>query len=127
MKLGEKIRLLRTLRGYTQEVMADSLKLSITGYGKIERGETDATVSRICPIADILGVKVEDILRLDDTIALQNYEKLQPHSFGVGKRFPNHEEANVPLKTLYENRINRLEDELLEMRKLLFDLMSKIL
>ncbi|MBD2751364.1 helix-turn-helix domain-containing protein [Spirosoma validum] len=67
MKLGEKIRVLRTVKGYSQEVMAELLKLSVTGYGKIERGETEVTVARIGQIAIILDLKVEDILQFNGT------------------------------------------------------------
>ncbi|MBC7891712.1 MAG: helix-turn-helix transcriptional regulator [Sphingobacteriaceae bacterium] len=56
MKISEKIRQTRQQRGYSQEAMADSLGLSTTAYGDIERGKTDLTLSRLSQIADVLAV-----------------------------------------------------------------------
>ena len=39
MKINEKIRQLRKQHQLSQENMADKLGMSVTGYGKIERGE----------------------------------------------------------------------------------------
>ena len=84
----------------------------------------DLNASRISQIAEILGIRVEDILRLENKIAFHNYSGSQPHNFGQ-LQYYNHDEALAALKTLYENRISRLEDEAQEMRKLMFDLIKK--
>jgi transcriptional regulator with XRE-family HTH domain len=77
MKTGEKIRQLRLQRGFSQEAMADSLGLSTTAYGDLERGKTDLTLSRLGQIADALGTSVLTILGADaETDALrQRLEK----------------------------------------------------
>jgi transcriptional regulator with XRE-family HTH domain len=54
--LRENIRKIRELRNYTQEYMADQLGLSVSGYGKIERSDSDINLSRITQIAEILNV-----------------------------------------------------------------------
>ncbi len=41
------------------------MEMSISGYGKIERGEIDLTVSKLTKIAAILGVSLNDLLFLD--------------------------------------------------------------
>jgi transcriptional regulator with XRE-family HTH domain len=41
MSIGAKIKNLRELRNYTQAYMADQLNMSVNGYSKIEREETD--------------------------------------------------------------------------------------
>jgi transcriptional regulator with XRE-family HTH domain len=46
MNVGEKIKKLRELKNYTQQHMAEELDLSLSGYGKIERNETDISVSK---------------------------------------------------------------------------------
>lgn len=61
-KVNEHIRLLRLQRGYSQENMADSLSLSTTAYGDIERGKTDLTLTRLAQIADVLGVDSAELL-----------------------------------------------------------------
>lgn len=66
MKVGNNIRKLRELRNYTQQYMAGELGISLSGYGKIERNETDVSLGRLSQIAAILGVDVQGILRFDD-------------------------------------------------------------
>jgi len=54
--LGEKIRLQRLTKRYSQEYMAFCLDISQPAYSKIENGETDLTIKRIYEIAEVLEV-----------------------------------------------------------------------
>lgn len=55
MKICEKIRIMRHLKSFSQEEMAEKLGLSIESYASIEQGKTDALVSRrLEQIADAL-------------------------------------------------------------------------
>lgn len=65
MKTHEKIRLIRELRKWSQEDMAEKLELSINGYSKIERGETQLTVPRLQQIAEILDIDVNRLIQDD--------------------------------------------------------------
>ena len=58
LHIGEKIRGIRMLRGFSQEDMADMPGLTIKTYGLVERGITDPTRSRLGQIAQKLGVTV---------------------------------------------------------------------
>lgn len=69
MKLGEKIRGIRTLKGLSQENMAEMLEMSLRGYGDIERGTTDVPFSRLEQIAEKLGVQTTDILTYGDRVS----------------------------------------------------------
>lgn len=60
--LGLKIRMLRELRNLSQKYMADELNLSLSGYGKLERGETDPSYSRLSKISNILDVSIEELI-----------------------------------------------------------------
>ena len=62
MHTGGKIRAIRTLKGLSQENMADTVGLSRLAYGDIERGKIDVTDARLKQIADALGVSPDDIL-----------------------------------------------------------------
>ena len=66
MKVGEKIKKFRELKNYTQQYVADELELSLSGYGKIERDETDISISRLEKIAAVLEVDVSTILSFDE-------------------------------------------------------------
>lgn len=65
MELGEKLSLMRKLKGLTQEEMAEQLSMSVTGYAKIERGETKLQNPRLEKIAQVLGVKIKDLFDLE--------------------------------------------------------------
>lgn len=52
------MRLLRKQRDYTQDNMASELAITPGAYAKIERGETDPSVTRLQKIAEILGVDI---------------------------------------------------------------------
>jgi XRE family transcriptional regulator, regulator of sulfur utilization len=62
MNTGEKIRILRDMKGYSQDNMADMLGLSRQAYGDIERGKTKISDARLKQIADTLGTTPEAIL-----------------------------------------------------------------
>jgi transcriptional regulator with XRE-family HTH domain len=66
MPAHEKIRFLRQAKGWTQEEVADKLKMSQNGYGCIERGETDVNLSRLEQIADLFDIKLSELLGLDE-------------------------------------------------------------
>lgn len=59
------IRILREMKGLTQENLAKELNLSTKAYQKIETGETQLTINRLVHISEILEISVFDILRFD--------------------------------------------------------------
>lgn len=68
MKIHEKIHALRKQKKLTQEDMADKLEMSVGGYAKIERGETDYQLalenylSKLAKIAKALEVDLETLI-----------------------------------------------------------------
>ncbi len=63
--VGDNIKKFRELKNITREQMASDLKMSLSNYSKIERGEIDLTISRIYEIANLLAVDVSQILNFD--------------------------------------------------------------
>lgn len=63
-RVGSKIRHIREIKNYTQEHMARELGMSTTGYGKIERDETDLTLTKLEKIAEILNTSFKKYLIL---------------------------------------------------------------
>lgn len=64
-KLIQNIRALRNLKGWTQDTMAALLEISEKTYAKFEQGSADIQWSRLEEIANLLGVKVEDLINFD--------------------------------------------------------------
>ncbi len=61
----KNIKKIRELKNLTREYVADELKMSTSGYGKIERGEVDLTISKLVKIAKVLDVSIEFIFKFD--------------------------------------------------------------
>jgi transcriptional regulator with XRE-family HTH domain len=66
MELCEKVGVMRTLKGLTQEEMAAKLDMSPTGYAKIERGETKLQIHRLEKIAEVLEMELKDLVSFDE-------------------------------------------------------------
>lgn len=62
MKVQEKIRSMRESKNWSQEEMATKLNMSVNGYSKIERGETNPKISKLKQIAQELDVDVLELL-----------------------------------------------------------------
>lgn len=61
-KVGEIIRDFRVRKNYTQDNMAEELKLSRGSYQNYENGKTEITISRLYEIAKILNVSIVELL-----------------------------------------------------------------
>jgi transcriptional regulator with XRE-family HTH domain len=94
MNAGQKIKKIRELKNYTQQYMAQELNLSLSGYGKIERGEIDLSLGRIEQIATILGVDLKTILNFDENLIFN---------------FTQNEQANGIVNNNYHNQYNVME------------------
>ncbi|MFN8437571.1 MAG: helix-turn-helix transcriptional regulator [Cytophagales bacterium] len=63
--IGTKIKHVRELKKISVKEMADLLQMSVQGYSKIERDETDVPYSRLTQIAGALGEKLENLVNFD--------------------------------------------------------------
>ena len=66
MKVYEKIKLMREAKDWSQEEMATKLNMSVNGYSKIERGETNTTISKLEQISNALGVDLLELISFGD-------------------------------------------------------------
>lgn len=64
-KIGLTIRKIRELKNYTQSYMSEHLNMSLSGYSKIERDESEVSVNRLIQIAVILDVDIQSILNFN--------------------------------------------------------------
>jgi transcriptional regulator with XRE-family HTH domain len=80
-EVGMKIKHLRELKNYTQEYMARELGMSITGYGKIERDETEITLLKLEKIAKVLNTNFRKILDFDER-KIYNIERADNAAIG---------------------------------------------
>lgn len=62
MELNEKIRMVRELKQWSQEEMADKMGMSKNGYAKIEQGKSNVSWERLQQIADIFQIDLMKFL-----------------------------------------------------------------
>lgn len=117
MKVGEKIKKVRELKNFTQQHMADELQLSLSGYGKIERDETDISIIRLEKIASVLGVDINTILSFDEKHILNfNNQKDALVAFG---------NQNINQLELIDKMIHQYKEENQYLRELVKSLSQK--
>lgn len=92
MKVGDKIRNLRTIKGLSQENMADLLGMSLVAYGDIERNKKDVNLTRLEQISDALGVAVTDILTFGEKVT-NFFEQCKGNVSGINNGTANNYEA----------------------------------
>lgn len=120
MSIGENIKKLRELRNYTQSYMSEQLKMSLSGYSKIERDETDISFKRLQQIAEVLETDYSNILEFDGSKVFN----INQHQHSNGKQQAiavvhnlNHSENPEALKL-----IELLRDENLFLKSLIHKL-----
>lgn len=60
-KFGDRVRLLRTNAGLTQEALAAKCGLDRSYIGSVERGERNISLENICRIAAAIGVEAKEL------------------------------------------------------------------
>jgi transcriptional regulator with XRE-family HTH domain len=64
-KFGERIRLLRKDKNWSQEELADETGLHRTYIGMIERGERNPSLININVFAETFGISISELLKMD--------------------------------------------------------------
>jgi transcriptional regulator with XRE-family HTH domain len=62
-KIGNRIRELRSKRGWTQEAFADMCEIHRGHMGQIERGEKDVSISTLVKVSKGLEMTVSALLK----------------------------------------------------------------
>jgi transcriptional regulator with XRE-family HTH domain len=92
MSIGKKIKQLRELRNFTQTYMAERLILSLGGYSKIERDETELTLARIKQIAAIFEMDYIKLITFDKSLVFN----ITNNHNGYGGLVHNHQNNSDP-------------------------------
>ena len=130
MKIHEKIKFIRQLKGWSQEEVANKLEMSVNGYGSIERGETDVKLSRLEKIAHIFGMELLELLDLNEKTVFKGTHNNQFHyshisSFSIEQTELKHEleKANL-INEQQKQEIAHLQAEITYLKKMI-NLMEK--
>jgi transcriptional regulator with XRE-family HTH domain len=74
-KHAERIKFFRGLKGWTQEDMAEKLNMSVTGYGNIERGDTNVSLLKLEEVAKVLGIELQELFSSTGKVLISFGEK----------------------------------------------------
>jgi transcriptional regulator with XRE-family HTH domain len=101
------IKAIREKKGLSQQQMADKLNIVVSGYGKIERGQTHITIERLTQVAFIFEMHIVDIILYKQT-AEEKEKEIQLNNLIK-------ESDNNKLKA-YQDEINDLVRSKVDMR-----------
>lgn len=76
MNIGEKIKSLRIKKGMTQQELAEKSNISRVSVGNYERGDRVPNIEVISNIANALGVTVNELTGVEETIPKKYIELL---------------------------------------------------
>lgn len=104
MKLGERIKKIRELKNLTQDFMAEQLRMTQSSYSKLEK-RNDIQFSKLEQIAKVLGVRTEEIIKLDERVVFNLINNKSAKGIVINQISPNEKKA-------YEDHINTLKSEI---------------
>ena len=113
MSVNEKVRLFRELNQWSQEEMAERMNMSVAGYAKIERGETNISLHKLKQIASVLQIDLLDLVSTHDSgVILVGGENNQNH---FRKNYYGNQAAELEVEKLKLELKHK--DELLKQRE----------
>ena len=80
MSINDKVRMVRELRDWSQEEMAQKLGMSTNGYAKIERGEVRLNIPKLEQIAAVFGMNLLDLMAISDKSIVYLVNENSTHS-----------------------------------------------
>ena len=117
--IGEKIRKIRTIKGYSQEYMAEMLHISQAAYSDIETNKSKISLERVNELAQVFNIEANDIINFDENQVFNNtFNENAKGFFNVKKVFNETFEAE---RQSYINQIDYLKDEIIYLRKKLYE------
>src|SRR5579862_2701634 len=116
---GEKIRLIREMRGFSQENVAAKLGIAQNAYSRIETNQSKLESGMLVKIAEVLEVSPMDILSSQPAIINLQSNKGTQQSFGYVETVISGQ------KELYEKMLAGKDEEITRLNKIVEKLLSK--
>ena len=118
MKIGEKLKTLRTSKGYTPEIVSEKIGVSKTTYGRYERNESVPDLNILENIANLYELEMFELLSDEKIIFNQNNKKGDNNGLVINQ-------LSDKLIDQYEKRINEKDDIIKELKETIAELKSK--
>ena len=121
VKIGSKLRKLRISKGYSQEYMAETLKISQKTYSNMENDKSSISIETLKKIASEYNIDLMEILS-DERVIVQNNNSNDTSTF-QGGIIINH--LSEELLTQMKERIEDLKSIIAEKDKRIQQLEKK--
>ena len=117
MVLGTKLKKIREFKNYTQEYMSEKLNMSQSSYSRLESNEVDIPFTKLQQIADILEIKINELIDFDAKYFLNS---VNAQTINGDLNITSERERN-----LYEQQIESLKKEVEYLKDLLKNTLAK--
>ena len=122
MKIGEKLKMLRTLNGFTQDEVAKRLNIERRSYANLENNCTKLDLMRMSQIAKIYGMDTSELLNFEDTSTIA---KLLQKDHEIINKGNDKNEKNLN-REMYVNDIKSLLSTFNCERKVFLDIIIEL-
>ena len=119
MHIGQKIKKLRELKNLTQSHLADELGVTQSTYSKMEQGEIEVPYSRLEKIAELLGMKPEDVIAFNESMVFNVMNNQTGQGFVINNNIVSEGE-----RKLYEEQISLLKSEVNYLKQIIEKLLK---
>ncbi len=129
MKIGDKIRKIREIKGLEQKEMAEKLNILPQVYSNLERNKTKMDEDRLEQIAKILGISVETIREFDTNKLFINSTPIFGNTRDVAKKIINNSKNSKMIDSLLQSKdelIKKQQEEISFLRIQIKDLIHKL-
>ncbi|MFM8849917.1 MAG: helix-turn-helix domain-containing protein [Cytophagales bacterium] len=106
--LGTQIRILRAAKGLTQSNVASEIKITASAFAKIERGESDISISRIEAIANVFGLNASQLINQADLLYKPNATSLSKN-YNELERIQNEVDRLSKMVESLTERVGKIE------------------
>jgi transcriptional regulator with XRE-family HTH domain len=103
MSLHKNIKTIRTLKGLTQAEVAEKLHISEAAYNKLENDKTELSTDRLQKLADVFGLRMQDIQDFNATHLIFNQKN-------------NKQNSGVFINNTQEDYVNQLKERIVELK-----------
>ena len=127
MNINDKVRMVRELRDWSQEEMAQKLGMSTNGYAKIERGEVRLNIPKLEQIAAVLGIDVLDLMAINDKsiVYLVNENSTHSSNYYATSQELVHEVEKMKLILAHKDELLAQQASEIKSLKMLIEMLQK--
>jgi transcriptional regulator with XRE-family HTH domain len=124
--IHNKIKMLRSQNGLTQQEMADKMNMHLKTWQKIENGVTKLDIDRLKQIAEVLETTIEDLINVEEGVYIN---EIKNNDVGFNNSTITIQHKSEIESQLYERLLTEKDLKIQNMEKeisKLWDLLAKV-